>query len=94
MASTYVHKSCAGRRRIGRERTTGQFHTSNRMIGPLFCLAPALEPPQFSRCSTRWRRKRRHAKFGGYTERAVETTTRLRRSHVISCKRCRTAAVE
>src|SRR5580765_4518054 len=64
------------------------------MIGPLFSLALALERPQCSQCSTRWRPKPHRAKFGGCTEHATETTTRLPRSRAALCKRCRTAAVE
>src|SRR4029453_5826861 len=65
-----------------------------RVIGPLFCLAPVLERPRFSLCSTRWQRKLRHAKFGGCTGPATEPTTLLRRSNAPFVKCCRTAAVE
>ena len=81
MASTYVHNHVKVGDVLDVSAPRGSF-TLHRMIGPLFCSAPALEPLQFSRCSTRWRWEPRHAKFGGYMEPVTETTTRLLRSHV------------
>ena len=93
VASTYVHNHVRVGDILDVSAPRGSF-TLRSDDRPIVLLSAGVGATPVSQCSTRWRRKPRHAKFGGCTGPAAGTTTRSRRSHADLCKRCRTATVE